>query len=315
MLLRITAEVKGDIVLKKSISSQFYIYTFKIFKKDNSIFLSVEKKVSGCFDSMPKTSVDKLNNIHVSIPDSSIYEDMIEWIKWIEAFGSFNLGVKKILYEEAEITWIPESKEEEKLLAITSYRVTKAKQRNHTIDVSNFQDTLLYCKKLSENYVPYTYYRLGASFFDEGEYYLSYINFFLMIEYLFANGKSREDLMRKEFEKSSVLIFSIIKAIKTIPQDNPNIEWLQKECRNRQKNYNVDGVIYVLIQIRGIIAHGIKKTTGKYRKDQQLLRPICFILGMICRSVCELLQMLFMVPDDQKESFLKMKIHELGPLS
>lgn len=264
---------------------------------------------------MPKTSVDKLNNIHVSIPDKSIYEDMIEWIKWIEAFGSFNLGVKKILYEEAEITWIPESKEEEKLLAITSYRVTKAKQRNHTIDVSNFQDTLFYCKKLSENYVPYTYYRLGASFFDEGEYYLSYINYFMMLEYLFANGETRQDPMRREFEKSNILILSVLKAIKTFPKEDSNIEWLQNECKNRQKKYTVDGVIYVLIKLRGTIAHGINNRSGKYRNDQQLLRPICFVLGMICHYVCGFLQILSTVQDEQKDNYLKMRIQELGALS
>lgn len=114
MRLRVTAEVKGDILLKEKISTRFYIYTFEVFKKNESFFISVEKSVSNYLDDMPKASFDESNHFVINIPETKIYADIVDWFKRIEAFGSFNLAIKRILYEEAEITWIPETVDEGK---------------------------------------------------------------------------------------------------------------------------------------------------------------------------------------------------------
>ena len=177
MRLRVTAEVKGDIFLKEKISTQFYIYTFNVFKENESFFISVEKSVSNYLDDIPKASFDESNHFVINIPETKIYADIVDWFKRIEAFGSFNLAIKRILYEEAEITWIPETVDEGKILSIKSYKVTRGGQNSKYLRLSDFQDTLFYSKRLDENYIPFSYFRLGASFFDEEEYYLSYINY------------------------------------------------------------------------------------------------------------------------------------------
>lgn len=311
MRLRITAEIKGDIVLQNNLSAQFYIYTFEAFKKDDTYCLSIEKNVPDYSKYIPQVNKDKSNHIHINCTDGTIYKDMIDWFKKIEAFGSFNLGITNILYDEAEITWIPESKDEENMLSITAHKTTRTKSYNHHISKSNLQDTLYYCKVLSENYIPFTYFRLGKTFFDKGEYYLSYINYFLMIEYLYANGKTKQDTMKMEFEKSDVLILSVLMAINAFPQNDSNIEWLKEECKNKDQDYNVDGIIHVLIKKRGAIAHGNKNRSGKYRDNQELLRPITFILGLICQNICRCLQIFSNIQDEQKDRFIKDKIEEL----
>lgn len=312
MRLRITAEILNDIILQNNLSAQFYIYTFEVYKKDDSCFLSIEKNVPDYSKYLPQINKDKFNHIHISFTDGAIYNDMIDWLKRIEAFGSFNLGITNILYDEAEITWVPETKDEEKLLSIYSHKITRTKSYNHHISKSTFQDTLYYCKVLSDNYIPYTYYRLGLTFFDKREYYLSYINYFLMIEYLFANGKTQQDKMKIEFKRSDVLILSILLTIKTFPKNDSNIKWLKEVCKSKDQDYNVDGIIHVLIKYRGAIAHGNKNRSGKYRNDQELLRPITFILGMICHNICGYLQIFSNIHDEQKDRFIKDKIVELG---
>lgn len=311
MRLRITAEVIGDITLIDKMSCQFYIYTFEVYTEKNAIFLSIEKRVSEYFEYLPKID----NHNRISIPETTFYSDMVEWIKNIEAFGSFNIGIKKILYEEAEVTWIPETIEEEKMLSIKSYKATKAKQPAHFLNKNDFQDTLFYSKKLSNEYVPFTYFRLGKSFFDEGEYYLSYINYFMMIEYLYGKGITDVKKLRIEFEKSDVLVFSILMAMHLFPIDDSNLVWLKNECKNRQKEYNVNGLIFILVDYRGMIAHGIKARSGKYRINQQLLRPITYILGMICRCICGCMQMLSNIPNEQKDLYFKERIRELESIS
>lgn len=315
MRLRITAEVKGDILLKEKISTVFYIYTFNIFKENESFFISVEKSVSNYLDDIPKASFDESNHFVINIPETKIYADMVDWFKRIEAFGSFNLAIKRILYEEAEITWIPETVDEEKILSIKSYKVTKGGQDCKCLRLSDFQDTLFYSKRLDENYIPFSYFRLGSSFFDEEEYYLSYINYFMMIEYLYGNGITENKKLRIEFGKSDVLVLSILMAINTFPIGDPNLEWLKNECKKKQKEYNVDGLIFVLVDYRGMIAHGLKKRSGKYRDDPNLLRPISFILGIICRYVCGYIQILSNMPNEQMNAFLKNRISEMKSIN
>ena len=315
MRLRITAEVKGDILLKEKISTVFYIYTFNIFKENESFFISVEKSVSNYLDDIPKASFDESNHFVINIPETKIYADMVDWFKRIEAFGSFNLAIKRILYEEAEITWIPETVDEEKILSIKSYKVTKGGQDCKYLRLSDFQDTLLYSKRLDENYITFSYFRLGSSFFDEEEYYLSYINYFMMIEYLYGNGITENKKLRIEFGKSDVLVLSILMAINTFPIGDPNLEWLKNECKKKQKEYNVDGLIFVLVDYLGMIAHGLKKRSGKSRDNPNLLRPISFILGIICRYVCGYIQILSNMPNEQMNAFLKNRISEMKSIN
>lgn len=315
MRLRITAEVKGDFLLKEKISTVFYIYTFNIFKENESFFISVEKSVSNYLDDIPKASFDESNHFVINIPETKIYADMVNWFKRIEAFGSFNLAIKRIFYEEAEITWIPETVDEEKILSIKSYKVTKGGQDCKCLRLSDFQDTLFYSKILDENHIPFSYFRLGSSFFDEEEYYLSYINYFMMIEYLYGNGITENKKLRIEFGKSDVLVLSSLMAINTFPIGDPNLEWLKNECRKKQKEYNVEGLIFILVDHRGMIAHGSKRRSGMYRDNPNLLRPISFILGMICRYVCGYIQMLSNMPKEQVNAFLKNRISEMKSMN
>lgn len=315
MRLRVTAEVKGDIFLKEKISTQFYIYTFNVFKENESFFISVEKSVSNYLDDIPKASFDESNHFVINIPETKIYADIVDWFKRIEAFGSFNLAIKRILYEEAEITWIPETVDERKILSIKSYKVTRGGQNSKYLRLSDFQDTLFYSKRLDENYIPFSYFRLGASFFDEEEYYLSYINYFLMIEFLYGNGKTKKRETIIEFGKSDILVLSILMTINTFPIGDPNLEWLKNECRKKQKEYNVEGLIFILVDHRGMIAHGSKRRSGMYRDNPNLLRPISFILGMICRYVCGYIQMLSNMPKEQVNAFLKNRISEMKSMN
>lgn len=315
MRLRVTAEVKGDIFLKEKISTQFYIYTFNVFKENESFFISVEKSVSNYLDDIPKASFDESNHFVINIPETKIYADIVDWFKRIEAFGSFNLAIKRILYEEAEITWIPETVDEGKILSIKSYKVTRGGQNSKYLRLSDFQDTLFYSKRLDENYIPFSYFRLGASFFDEEEYYLSYINYFMMIEFLYGNGKTKKRETIIEFGKSDILVLSILMTINTFPIGDPNLEWLKNECRKKQKEYNVEGLIFILVDYRGMIAHGSKRRSGMYRDNPNLLRPISFILGMICRYVCGYIQMLSNMPKEQVNAFLKNRISEMKSIN
>ena len=306
MRIRITAEVIGDITLKEKISSKFYIYTFNLYEENETFFLSVEKSVSEYYDYIT-------NNNHncINIPDTTLYLDVVEWIKNIEAFGSFNIGIKKILYEEAEVIWIPESTEEEKLLSIKSHKVTKAKQSTHFLNKNDFQDTLFYCKKLSNEYVPFTYYRLGKSFFDDDEYYLSYINYYMMIEFLYSNGNTTKHQEERDFGQSDVLRLSILMVINLLPKNDLNYKWLYEECKKKEKECDVETVIDILYQYRGKIAHGLKNRSGEYRSNQRLLRPITYILGMICYNVCGCLKTFSIVQEEQKNLYFKERIKEL----
>lgn len=199
------------------------------------------------------------------------------------------------------------------MLSIKSYKATKAKQPTHFLNKDDFQDTLFYSKKLSDEYVPFTYYRLGKSFFDEGEYYLSFINYYMMIEFLYSKGNTKRYQEERDFGQSDVLRLSILMVINLLPKNDLNYKWLQEECKRIQKDCNVETIIHILVEYRGRIAHGLKNNrSGEYRSNQQLLRPITYLLGMICYNVYGCLKMFSNIPNEQKDLYLKERIRELG---
>ena len=58
-------------------------------------------------------------------------------------------------------------------------------------------------------------------------------------------------------------------------------EALKKECNRRNKQYDVDGLIYLFVMLRGELSHASTKSEGRYR-DGNELRPFVVTISCIC---------------------------------
>lgn len=301
MRLEVQAIIEGGFIINSPVTVKLHPYDLLIFQENNTYFISISKKVADYEKYMTKCIYD--NGIPtISLTKYEIYKDIIELLQYIESSGSFNIDIKKIGWDEPQITWIPEIKEERGIMPLLSHQRNKDKSKKPKLLRSqSLMNILMYRKMLRENHIPFTYYKQAKNLFEEQSYYFAYINYFMMLEYCFGNGKFKKDALLKAFKSSGLLMKSVKTAFELLNKkgsDN-NRKWLREECKRRNKNYDENSLIDIFVEYRGIISHACKKSE-KYLYNDRELFSITFILSLVCFLVCGNLQISKFMSEEQR---------------
>ncbi|MDD4636134.1 MAG: hypothetical protein PHV66_00770 [Bacteroidales bacterium] len=307
MKLEIKAIIKGDFVLDKPVKAMFPPCECVIYEEKGTYYISIFKKIVDYRNYIPRYYTDSGNTISgFTVTKVEIYEDMINLLQYIESMGAFNFGIHSISWDEPQIIWIPQADEERGIMPILSHQ--KKYRRDSSSKIlkdSNLMNLSIYREGLNGVYIPFTYYRQGRILFDLRQYYFAYINFFMMLEYCFANGKFKKDTMLREFTSCHILRQSIESTLKMIKEDTnkTHFEWLKQECENRHKEVDVEGILYVLVEFRGLLSHATK-LSEKYLFHSNELFSLALIISCICFYVCGHLQIGNCLFGKQKEEYL-----------
>ena len=303
MKLEVKAIIKGDFVLNAPVKAVFPPCECVIYKDKEIHYISICKRIIDYQNYMPQYNV---NNSSFTFTKAEIYEDMINLLQYLESMGAFNFAIHSISWDEPQITWIPEANEERGVIPILSHQQKYCSNRTcKVLSDSDLMNLSTYKKGLNDVYIPFTYYRQGKNLFETRQYYFAYINFFMMLEYCFANGKFKKDAMLCKFTSSNLLRKSIESTSKMIKEDSNKIhyEWLKQECDNRNKKVDIEGIIYVLVEFRGLLSHASKRSE-KYLFHSHNLFSLAFIISCICFYVCGYLQIGNCLFGKQKEEYL-----------
>lgn len=292
MKLQICAEIEGRFLLKEKVEARQGLYEFCIFQEKGKRYISVSKPVKDYLKYAPKVC-QKGGSLCILDTDPDFYNDMLEWLLYIEATGAFSFEVDRIHVDELEVSWICENAEEERQIPIlaTKREIGKPKADKY-LSSNNLLNLVMYRSESPNIHIPFSYYRQGKVAFDSNNYYFAFINFFMMLEYCFANGKFHKDQVLSEFSNSELLrscVDSTISMIPSLGKENNNYAWIVSECEKRHKCYDFDGVIYVLVEYRGILSHATKLSKDYMLNDIEL-RPLAFITNLICRFLCGRIQ-------------------------
>lgn len=313
MKLQICAEIEGLFLLKSKVEAKSYPYHFEILEKDGKYFICITKPVTDYMDYVPKLYV-KDGIVHVEATKSEIYKDMEEWLYYIEAMGAFNFEVAKIHIDELEVKWIYETEDEKGLIPITSLKRNKQKSKaSKYLANRNLSNLILFRKMLPEAHIPFSYYRQARIFFDNDNYYFAFINYFMMLEFCFADGHFHKKDMTNSFKKSILLKLCVLSAVSMIRKNDANAgnyRWLIEECKVKHKEVNFEGVIYLLIEYRGLLSHASKRSK-KYLFDNNKLRPLAFITSVICFFLCGYIQVYSCSNKESKQRLMSERVNEL----
>lgn len=305
MRIEVKALIKGNFIITEPIQAKSHPYDFTIVKDDNNSYIIISKKVLDYQNNITKCNI--IDGVpHFMLTSEEIYSDIIDWLQYIESMGAFNFEVESIGWDEPTITWIPEIEEEQGIMPLLSHqRQHQKKEAIKKLSQSNLQNVVIYRRCLKDIYIPFTYFRQGKNLFDQRKYYFAYINFFMMLEYCFANGKVKKSGVIKEFESAHLLRKSITAAIELVKHNNnkDHFEWLQTECFKRQKKVDVDGILHILIEFRGLLSHA-SKLSEKFLFNDNELFSISLITNLICYFVCGNLQIGNCLFGKQKEEYL-----------
>ena len=313
MRLQICAEIEGLFLLKGEIIAKLYPYEFALYEKDEKRFISITKSIKDYMKYAPKLYV-KDGITHIEATKHEIYKDMEEWLYYIEAMGAFNFEVSKIHVDELEVNWIYETDDEKGQIPITSLKRNKQERKAEKyVANSNLSNLVIFRRMLPEAHIPFSYYRQAKAFFDDSNYYFAFINYFMMLEFCFAEGNFHKQKMTGSFLKSNLLKLCVLSAISMIKErDNNtgNYKWLLDECKTRQKDVNFEGIVYVLIEYRGLLSHATT-CSKKYLFDDYKLRSLAFITSLICFLLCGYIQIYCSSSEESKNKLMQERIIKL----
>ena len=312
MKLQICAEIEGLFLIKEPIVAKLYPYEFDIFCNNGKYFISITKPVKNYEEYVPKMfRKDGVTTIVATNP--KIYKDLIDWLYYIESMGAFNFEVSKIHFEELEVKWIYETEEEKGTIAIPSLKRNKEKQKAEKyITNKNLSNIVVFRRMLPEAHIPFSYYRQAHIFFNDGNYYFAYINYFMMLEFCFADGHFHKQAVTNNFCKSELLKLCVLSTLNMLKNDKKadNYKWLYEEGKSRQKKVDFEGVVYILIEYRGLLSHATERSK-KYLFDNNKLRPIALIISIICFLLCGYMQIFCCSSEESKKRLIKENIDNL----
>ena len=308
MRIAIKAEMIADMIVSTPITAKLYPYEFEVYMEHETLWLKVSKPVKDYEEHLPKVFM-KHGTINIEIGKDDIFKDLLDWIQYIEAMGAFNIQIERIYWDRPTYCWIPETKEEHLQTPLSEYsKIPKKGRKPKRLTSSNLFNIVAYRHQLKDIDIPFTYFKEGQRFFNNFNYYFAFINFFMMLEYCFAEGKFKKVEMIQSFKNSQLLRLCILEYLNL--SENTNVDWLKKECKKRNKNLDVDGVIYLLVTYRGELSHASTKSEKHYRKDE-VLKPLVVVISTICFLACGNLQISMFMDEKQKEEWLIRRLTEL----
>lgn len=312
MKIQICAEIEGLFLLKDKVDAKLYPYEFSIFKKEGKRYISVTKPVKDYMPYAPKMYF-KDGNPTIEATRPEIYKDMAEWLYYIEAMGAFNFEVSKIHTDELEVNWIYENEYEKGKIPITSLKRNKVEKKvKKYVTNKNLSNLVVFRRMLPDAHIPFTYYRQAKVFFDQNNFYFAFINYFMMLEFCFANGKFQKKDVINNFNKSNLLRLCVLDVISIIKDNDSggNYAWLVSECESRQKDMNYKTVLFLLVEYRGLLSHASNRSTSFLFNDIKL-RPLTFIISIICFVLCGYLQIYSCITEDRKNRMILERIEKL----
>jgi len=126
-----------------------------------------------------------------------------------------------------------------------------------------------------------------------------------MLEYCFADGKFKTAEVIKNFKEAKLLRMCILEFLTmNAPYANSQTtEALKNECRKRNKVFDVDGLIYLFVMLRGELSHASTKSESRYRDDNEL-RPYVVAISCICFLLCGHLQIYGFTSEKNKQELI-----------
>ncbi len=291
MLYQITVKLDADSVYHQPYRLEVDHFILDVILDHNKVVeaLNIALRVKNYQDFLPEVSSDIESRItQIKLRDSSLSFFLIDLAQHIEALGSFWFGIKKIYWESPKRGWIAETPEEEKDLEFITNDFQRESHENRCYRemVPQMLESLIKNRKLHRNLVlPMSFYREGCNEFSSKRYTSSFINFYFYLDDLYGQGKTKNKEVENLFKSSKHIKNAFEEAIRFFQdKDNSeNLEELKEFLTMERKTLSVDGLIELIVQIRGNLSHFSQKSSKKgHPLNQRDFRSVALLMKSIC---------------------------------
>lgn len=295
MRFKITAPVDGNLLLDQPylLKRDDLEFEFLIDKERRLSEIAVSKDILQKDIYRYKSTISKADGVvHLSVGgDPFVKGQIMTSLRFLESNLSFASGgaLRKIHWESGKEEFIPENEEEKGIIAVSSLRTTKEyKERRTRLSTAVLAHYAVDGERYAELVIPKAFWREGLTNFSNFQYIQAFYNYYFVIEGLYANGKTGEKEVLKEFAKSKEFADISEKTLKTF--FNVRRHWRRLLQMLKEEDYavNKEGLQKLLFKVRGNVHHysnRSKKTTAT-PFNQDGFETIALICGHIaCMAI------------------------------
>ncbi|MCL5743243.1 MAG: hypothetical protein M1541_04825 [Acidobacteria bacterium] len=198
--------------------------------------------------------------------DEAVLDGIMEQIKTIESILAFEFEIRRIDWQTPKLSLIPETPEEQRRVEFKDFFRQKMP---HSTPITVTHEGLLKAVTRRRIFAPLavlkSFWREGRNELEAERYIAAFINFFFILESLYSNGESKKKLMLKEFVASAELTHLVAGATQLMREDAAeHLEQILAMLKHRNKELDVHGTLYLLIETRGELSHFIQESGKAY---------------------------------------------------
>lgn len=301
------AVIMGDFVLREPIKEYNNGFEISLFIEDDVYKISIIKQIAK--DNPLSLKYSESSGVADNIvPDESNYRDYIQQLQLVESIGGYHYNISKIYYKETlEFMWLSGEEVFKNLKLIFSIQKKYKPPQKKLLSQSNLSSIMLLSRIIPDASTPYNYFREANNYFQNREYRLAYLHFYMIIEYCFANSKFEQKAQIREYMQSIELCFAVLDSLATIKDVTPlQYNRLETDVKNKYTLFTLKNVYKYIYQQRGILAHGSSRS-AKYVFNEDDLHNITVFISQICLYVCGNMQVYCMSSTESKRKRLQEK--------
>jgi hypothetical protein len=224
-----------------------------------------------------------------SLRDGELAYRLIDMAQHIESIGSFWLGISKVYWESPTRRWVGDTPEELDLLKAlpNEWKETRSEKDLKLKVTPEILGSIIANRSLHANLtLPMSFYREGCNDFKRGCYANAFVNFYFYLDDLYGAGATKNKQVEERFKQSVHVQAAVKKAIEELARPGPseNLSQVMFFLQEERKQFTVDGVIELIVQVRGNLAHFSQKSTKRkgHAFNQYDFRGVAYLLQAVC---------------------------------
>ena len=226
--------------------------------------------------------------------DREEYLELVREFQELESLLSFDTGgsLKSIAWDEPKENFIPETEEEKRQVGVYSFHFTK-EYPDYPAHLGErvFAEVIATKEYFASLVVPLAFYREGINEYHSRRYINAFYNFYFVLEDMYGKGKTRNKAIGDAFRKSEAfrgfMIWTIEESLVKYEKHRINI---QKFCEEEEVPYDTDGLIDLLLKVRGNLHHysgRSSKHVGTPFVREEFASVAFITLGLAVRAILQ----------------------------
>jgi len=223
--------------------------------------------------------------------DRELKLELVDEMQQIESRLSFDTmgSLKSIQWNEPQEEYIPENDVEKKQVKVSGFGFKKEYiEYPCIVDEEKLRQMLDTKDRYSSLIVLESFFRQGINYFQSKRYVDAFYNFYFILEDIYGRGKTSRKQVCKTFSNSSEFRESIDWMIKNLERDKKHKVKIQKFCQEEDLQYNTEGLIELIVVVRGNLHHFSRRSTKHHGNpfNQEEFECIAyFVLGLSSHAI------------------------------